>query len=146
MLQNTKARKMSYSLKTMADFKGLVLESCFEGMQMKINGSYVFTRLVGDYNASNILAIYGAASLLGMDDEEILLGISKLHGAPGRFQVVRSNSGIIGIVDYAHTPDALKTYLQPSTRYVPIMRCLSRWQVPEVIVILQNALRWLMWL
>lgn len=108
MLQNTKARKMSYSLKTMADFKGLVLESCFEGMQMKINGSYVFTRLVGNYNASNILAIYGAASLLGMDDEEILLGISKLHGAPGRFQVVRSNSGIIGIVDYAHTPDALK--------------------------------------
>ncbi len=111
MLQNTKARKMSYSLRTMADFKGLVLESCFEGMQMKINGSYVFTRLVGNYNASNILAIYGAASLLGMETDEILLGISKLCSASGRFQVVHSDNGIVGIVDYAHTPDALKNIL-----------------------------------
>lgn len=111
MLQNTKALKKTYSLKTDADFKGLVLESYFDGMEMRINRHHVSTYLVGKFNAANLLAIYGAASLLGMDNDELLKGISKLRSVSGRFQMVYSQSGIIGIVDYAHTPDALKNVL-----------------------------------
>lgn len=111
MLQNTKAVKKTYSLRTDADFKGFVMESYFDGMEMRINRNNIFTFLVGNFNASNILAIYGTASLLGMSDEELLKEVTKLHSAPGRFQIVRSESGIIGIVDYAHTPDALKNVL-----------------------------------
>ncbi|MCQ2319313.1 MAG: UDP-N-acetylmuramoyl-L-alanyl-D-glutamate--2,6-diaminopimelate ligase [Bacteroidales bacterium] len=111
MLQNTKAAKKTYSLLHDADFKGIVLESCFDGMKLKINNKELFTLLVGRFNASNILAIYGAAYLLGMKEEELLCGVSRLHSAAGRFQMVYSGSGIIGIVDYAHTPDALKNVL-----------------------------------
>ena len=111
MLQNTKAIKKSYSLRTDADFKGVVMESYFDGMEMKINGRNISTLLVGRFNASNLLAIYGAASLLGMNDDELLKEISKLQSASGRFQMVHSEAGIIGIVDYAHTPDALKNVL-----------------------------------
>lgn len=111
MLQNTKARKKTYSLLHDADFKAVVLESCFDGMKLRINGKELFTLLVGRFNASNILAIYGAASLLGMKEDELLCGVSKLHSAAGRFQMVYSKSGVIGIVDYAHTPDALKNVL-----------------------------------
>ena len=111
MLQNTKATKKTYSLRTDADFKGVVLESYFDGMELKINKNNVSTFLVGKFNVSNLLAIYGAASLLGMSDDELLKEISKLHSAPGRFQMIHSASGIVGIVDYAHTPDALKNVL-----------------------------------
>ena len=111
MLQNTKAKKKTYSLRTDADFKGLVLESYFDGMELKINRNNIFTYLVGKFNVSNLLAIYGAASLLGMNDDDLLKGISKLQSAPGRFQIVQSETGIVGIVDYAHTPDALKNVL-----------------------------------
>lgn len=111
MLQNTKATKKTYSLRTDADFKGVVLESYFDGMELKINKNNVSTFLVGKFNVSNLLAIYGAASLLGMSDDELLKEISKLHSAPGRFQMIHSESGIVGIVDYAHTPDALKNVL-----------------------------------
>lgn len=111
MLQNTKAKKKTYSLRTDADFKGVVLESYFDGMELKINRNNIFTYLVGRFNVSNLLAIYGAASLLGMNDDDLLKGISQLQSAPGRFQVVQSESGIVGIVDYAHTPDALKNVL-----------------------------------
>jgi len=111
MLQNTKASKKTYSLLHDADFKGVVLESCFDGMKLRINGKELFALLVGRFNASNILAIYGAASLLGMKEEELLCGVSKLHSAAGRFQMVYAKSGVIGIVDYAHTPDALKNVL-----------------------------------
>ncbi len=111
MLQNTKAVKKTYSLLHDADFKGIVLESCFDGMKLKINNRELFALLVGRFNASNILAIYGAAHLLGMKDDELLCGVSKLHSAAGRFQMVYSKSGVIGIVDYAHTPDALKNVL-----------------------------------
>lgn len=111
MLQNTKAAKKTYSLRTDADFKGVVLESYFDGMELKINRNNVSTFLVGKFNVSNLLAIYGAASLLGMSDDDLLKEISNLHSAPGRFQMVHSNSGIVGIVDYAHTPDALKNVL-----------------------------------
>lgn len=111
MLQNTKAAKKTYSLRTDADFKGVVLESYFDGMELKINRNNVSTFLVGRFNVSNLLAIYGAASLLGMSDDDLLKEISNLHSAPGRFQMVHSNSGVVGIVDYAHTPDALKNVL-----------------------------------
>ena len=112
MLQNTTARKMSYALKHDADFKGIVLESHFDGMLMKVNDKEMFTRLVGGFNASNILAIYGAAIMLGFDKDELLVEISKMRGANGRFDMVHSDSGIVGIVDYAHTPDALENVLK----------------------------------
>ena len=112
MLQNTKARKLSYALKHDADFKGIVMESHFDGMLLKVNGTEVFTQLVGGFNASNLLAIYGAALSLGFDKDELLVEISKLKGANGRFDMVHSESGIVGIVDYAHTPDALENVLQ----------------------------------
>lgn len=111
MLQNTKAKKKTYSLRTDADFKGLVLESYFDGMELKINRNNISTFLVGKFNVSNLLAIYGAASSLGMSDDDLLKGVSQLQSAPGRFQVVQSDCGIVGIVDYAHTPDALKNVL-----------------------------------
>lgn len=111
MLQNTKAIKKSYSLRTDADFKGVVMESYFDGMEMRVNGRNISTLLVGRFNASNLLAIFGAASLLGMNDDELLKEISKLHSASGRFQMIHSEVGVIGIVDYAHTPDALKNVL-----------------------------------
>ena len=111
MLQNTKASKKTYSLRTDADFKGAVMESYFDGMEMKVNGRSISTLLVGKFNASNLLAIYGTASLLGMSDDDLLKEISKLQSASGRFQIIQSNSGIVGIIDYAHTPDALKNVL-----------------------------------
>ena len=103
---------MSYALKHDADFKGIVMESHFDGMLMKVNNTEMFTRLVGGFNASNILAIYGAAIALGFDKQELLVEISKLHGANGRFDMVHSDTGIVGIVDYAHTPDALENVLK----------------------------------
>ncbi len=112
MLQNTKAHKLSYALKHDADYKGIVLESHFDGMLMKVNGTELYTRLVGGFNASNILAIYGAAIALGFDKDELLVEISKMNGANGRFDMVHSDSGIVGIVDYAHTPDALENVLK----------------------------------
>lgn len=111
MLQNTKANKKTYSLRTDADFKGVVMESYFDGMEMKINRKDVFTLLIGRFNASNLLAIFGAASLLGMSEDELFKGVSKLQSAAGRFQTLHSELGVIGIVDYAHTPDALKNVL-----------------------------------
>jgi len=112
MLQNTKARKLSYALKHDADFKGIIMESHFDGMLLKINNTEVFTQLVGGFNASNLLAIYGAATALGFDHDQLLVEISKLHGARGRFDMVYSEKGLIGIVDYAHTPDALENVLK----------------------------------
>lgn len=112
MLQNTKAKRLSYALKHDADFKGTILESHFDGMILKVNGTEVCTQLVGGFNASNLLAIYGAATALGFDPNELLIEISKLRGANGRFDMVHSESGIVGIVDYAHTPDALENVLQ----------------------------------
>jgi UDP-N-acetylmuramoyl-L-alanyl-D-glutamate--2,6-diaminopimelate ligase len=112
MLQNTRAKKLSYALKHDADFKGIVMESHFDGMLLKVNGTEVFTQLVGGFNASNLLAIYGAALALGFNKEELLVEISKLRGANGRFDMVHSDNGIVGIVDYAHTPDALENVLE----------------------------------
>ena len=107
MLQNTAAKKLTYSLRTLADFKGKILESHFEGTDMMINGREVMTRFVGRFNAYNLLAVYGAAVSLGKEPEEVLVALSDLHSVSGRFQTVQSPLGYTAIVDYAHTPDAL---------------------------------------
>lgn len=112
MLQNTKAKKYYYSLKTVADFKGKILESSLEGLHLTINEVEVFCRLIGEFNAYNLLAIYGAAICLQQNKEEVLINLSKLSAAEGRFDFQFSNStNILGIVDYAHTPDALLNVL-----------------------------------
>lgn len=111
MVQNTRAGIYSYALRSDADFKARVLENQFEGLLLKIMGKEVMTRLIGRFNAYNLLAIYAAATLLGMSEEEALTGLSRLESASGRFEYIKSESGIIGIVDYAHTPDALENVL-----------------------------------
>jgi len=111
MLQNTIAKKYSYSLKTMADFKGKILDNALSGLQMIVNEIEVHFRLIGEFNAYNLLAVYGAAICLGEDKQEVLTVLSMLTGAEGRFDYVISNQQIIGIIDYAHTPDALENVL-----------------------------------
>jgi UDP-N-acetylmuramoyl-L-alanyl-D-glutamate--2,6-diaminopimelate ligase len=110
MVQNTKATVKSYSLLKSADFTCKVVEDTFQGLQLKMNEQEVYTRLVGRFNAYNLTAIYGAAVLLGLDPNEALLLLSTLSAADGRFQYV-SGKGLIAIVDYAHTPDALENVL-----------------------------------
>lgn len=112
MLQNTKAKKYSYALKQYADYRAQILESQFGGLLLKINESEVWTHLIGNFNAYNILAIYATAELLGLEKVEILRLISELENVSGRFQYVVSRKKITAIVDYAHTPDALKNVLQ----------------------------------
>ncbi len=111
MLQNTKADKKAYSLLSLADFKGKIIESHFDGTIMSVNGKEVSTQFVGKFNAYNLLAVYGAATLLGEDPDEVLLLMSTLTSVAGRFQVQRSPKGYSVIVDYAHTPDALTNVL-----------------------------------
>ncbi len=112
MLQNTKANKQTYALKTLGDFKAKVLEKRFSGTLLTINNVEVWTKLIGEFNASNLLAIYGVAELLGLEKLEILRVISELESVSGRFEYTISSDGITAIVDYAHTPDALKNVLQ----------------------------------
>ncbi|MBA6155964.1 UDP-N-acetylmuramoyl-L-alanyl-D-glutamate--2,6-diaminopimelate ligase [Tenacibaculum sp. S7007] len=112
MLQNTKANKQTYALKTLGDFKAKVLEKRFSGTLLTINNIEVWTKLIGEFNASNLLAIYGVAELLGLEKLEILRVISELESISGRFEYTISSNGVTAIVDYAHTPDALKNVLQ----------------------------------
>lgn len=111
MLQNTAAKKLTYSLRTLADFKGKILESHFEGTEMIVNGREVIVPFVGRFNAYNLLAVYGAAVSLGKDPEETLIVLSSLHSVSGRFETIQSPQGYTAIVDYAHTPDALTNVL-----------------------------------
>jgi UDP-N-acetylmuramoyl-L-alanyl-D-glutamate--2,6-diaminopimelate ligase len=111
MLQNTKATKKSYALKQMADFKAKVIENSFSGLNLEIDQLEVFFKLVGSFNAYNLLAVYGTAILLGEDKINVLTVLSELSGAEGRFDYVANNQKIIGIVDYAHTPDAVQNVL-----------------------------------
>ncbi|HTF29550.1 MAG TPA: UDP-N-acetylmuramoyl-L-alanyl-D-glutamate--2,6-diaminopimelate ligase, partial [Flavitalea sp.] len=112
MLQNTAATKYYYSLKTTAAFKGKILENGLTGLFMTINDQEVHFRLIGEFNAYNLLAVYGAAICLGQPKEEILLALSALTGAEGRFDyIISPKQKIIGIIDYAHTPDALVNVL-----------------------------------
>ncbi|MDO6761601.1 UDP-N-acetylmuramoyl-L-alanyl-D-glutamate--2,6-diaminopimelate ligase [Tamlana sp. 2_MG-2023] len=112
MLQNTKAKKYTYALKQYADFKCQILENQFSGLLLKVNDSEIWTRLIGEFNAYNVLAIYATAELLGLEKVEILRLISDLKSVSGRFQYIVSNEKITAIVDYAHTPDALKNVLE----------------------------------
>ncbi|WP_316817484.1 UDP-N-acetylmuramoyl-L-alanyl-D-glutamate--2,6-diaminopimelate ligase [Pedobacter nyackensis] len=110
MLQNTKASKKTYALKQLADYKAKIVENSFNGLHLEINHADVFFKLVGSFNAYNLLAVYGTAMLLDQDELTVLTTLSNLSGAEGRFDYIVSN-GIIGIVDYAHTPDAVQNVL-----------------------------------
>ena len=111
MVQNTRSHVHTYSLRSLCDFKGRVLESHFEGMLLDFNGQEVAVPFVGRFNAYNLLAVFGAAVLLGQKPEEVLIGLSTLHPVSGRFETIRSPQGFTAIVDYAHTPDALVNVL-----------------------------------
>lgn len=112
MLQNTSAKKYYYSLKTIADFKGKILDNGLAGLHMTVNDVEVHFKLIGEFNAYNLLAVYGAAICLGEEKTEVLQTLSNLNGAEGRFDyTVSKNEKVIGIVDYAHTPDALLNVL-----------------------------------
>lgn len=112
MTQNTRARVATYSLRSLCDFKGKVLEDGFEGMLLDINKVEVNVQFIGRFNASNLLAVYGAACLLGKKPEDVLVGLSTLRPVAGRFDSLRSPRGYTAIVDYAHTPDALENVLR----------------------------------
>jgi UDP-N-acetylmuramoyl-L-alanyl-D-glutamate--2,6-diaminopimelate ligase len=112
MLQNTAATKYTFSLKNIGNFKGKILDCGLLGLQLDINGQEVFFRLIGKFNAYNLLAVYGTAVLLGENAEDVLTTLSELNPPPGRFEQVFSAKQIVGIVDYAHTPDALENVLE----------------------------------
>lgn len=112
MLQNTAARKLTYALKSYANYKAQILESQMGGLLLKINENEVWVRLIGTFNAYNLLAIYGTAVELGLDYFEVLRLLSELESVSGRFQYIISNEKITAIVDYAHTPDALENVLK----------------------------------
>ncbi|WP_304197907.1 UDP-N-acetylmuramoyl-L-alanyl-D-glutamate--2,6-diaminopimelate ligase [Flavobacterium alvei] len=112
MLQNTAAKKLTYALKSYADYKAQILENQLSGLLLKINGNEVWVKLIGTFNAYNLLAIYGTAIELGLENIEVLRLLSDLESVSGRFQFIVSNSNITAIVDYAHTPDALENVLK----------------------------------
>ena len=111
MLQNTRAKKHTYSILSLADFKGKIIEKHFDGTVMQINGKEIVTQFVGKFNAQNLLAVYGMAMLLEQNSDEIMLIISSLCSVSGRFQTFHSPEGFTAIVDYAHTPNALTNVL-----------------------------------
>lgn len=112
MFQNTAARKLTYALKSYADYKAQILESQLSGLLLKINESEVWVRLIGTFNAYNLLAIYGTAVELGLDKLEVLRLLSELESVSGRFQYIVSDQKITAVVDYAHTPDALENVIK----------------------------------
>ena len=111
MLQNCKARKFTYSARTLADFKVKVIESHFDGMLLNVNGKEFWNHFAGNFNAYNLLAVYATAVLLGAEPDEVLVVMSSLKPVDGRFEIFRSPVGYFAVVDYAHTPDALKNVL-----------------------------------
>jgi UDP-N-acetylmuramoyl-L-alanyl-D-glutamate--2,6-diaminopimelate ligase len=112
MLQNTKARKYTYALKTIADYKAQILENQLQGLLLKINNQELWVKLIGNFNAYNLLAIYATAEQLGLEELEVLQLLSTLESVDGRFQYLVSEGKITAIIDYAHTPDALKNVLE----------------------------------
>jgi UDP-N-acetylmuramoyl-L-alanyl-D-glutamate--2,6-diaminopimelate ligase len=130
MLQNSKAKKYTYSLRTMADFKTRILEHGFEGMLLDMNDREVNVSFIGKFNASNLSAVFGTAVLLGQDELEVLRIISSLHSVSGRFESLHAPAGYTAIVDYAHTPDALTNVigtiieiLQGNGRLITVVGC-----------------------
>lgn len=112
MLQNTQAKKYTYALKSFADYRAQILENQLTGLLLKVNEQEVWVKLIGSFNAYNVLAIYAAAELLGLTQLEALQYLSELTSVSGRFQYLISSKKITAIVDYAHTPDALKYVLE----------------------------------
>lgn len=130
MLQNTKASKKTFGIKSMADFRCNIIENTLSGMELNINGREIWTKLIGEFNAYNILGVYAAAILLGVEVDDALKIISDLEPVEGRFQHIKSPNGTIGIVDYAHTPDALDNVLStlmevrtPDSTIITIVGC-----------------------
>jgi UDP-N-acetylmuramoyl-L-alanyl-D-glutamate--2,6-diaminopimelate ligase len=111
MVQNTLAGVYTYSLREIADFRARIIDNSMTGLQLEVNGREVFTRLIGDFNAYNLLAVYGTAILLQQEEVEVLTAISQLQSVEGRFDYQLGPQGQVGIVDYAHTPDALEKVL-----------------------------------
>ena len=112
MVQNTKAKVKTYSIRQMADFRARIIECHFEGMYLEVDGREVGVQFIGKFNVSNLLAVYGAAIMLGKRPEDILVVLSTLKSVAGRLEPIRSKDGITAIVDYAHTPDALENVLK----------------------------------
>lgn len=113
MVQNTKAEVYRYSLKSLSEFKAKILENSLQGLHLTINNTELYAKMVGAFNAYNLLTVFGISQLLGVDEQEALVQISSLKGAPGRFEIVSNESShLLGIVDYAHTPDALLNVLK----------------------------------
>jgi len=111
MVQNTLAEKVTFSTRAIANFRCKVIENHFDGMLLNLDGNEIWTRFVGKFNASNLLAVYATAIRLGQNKDEVLTIISNLHPVKGRFETIRSLDGKLAIIDYAHTPDALKNVL-----------------------------------
>ena len=130
MVQNTRSKIQTYSLQTMAPFRGRVLSNTLQGLHMEMNGKEVWFRLVGDFNAYNLLSVFGAALLLGENEEQVLIALSGLSPVRGRFERVILNNGGVAIVDYAHTPDALINVLEtirsmqtPGEQLITVVGC-----------------------
>lgn len=117
MLQNTKARKYTFGLKKMVDYKGKIITNSIEGLELEIDNKNVWFKMIGDFNAYNLLGAYGAGVLLGQDPDDVLVHLSSLKGAPGRFELIIPGSKFTAIVDYAHTPDALKNVLETIAQF-----------------------------
>jgi len=112
MLQNTKASKHKFGLKSIAEFKGKILSNTIQGLELDIDHQSVWFKLIGDFNAYNLLAVYGTAVLLEEEPQEVLTALSNVDAAPGRFDLINTGTGITALVDYAHTPDALENVLK----------------------------------
>ena len=112
VLQNTKALKKTYSLKKSSDYKTKIIENQIEGLQLNINNKDVWFKLIGEFNAYNIISVFATAVLLGENEAEVLQSLSEIEGPEGRFEYIKSSNQILGIVDYAHTPDALENILK----------------------------------
>jgi UDP-N-acetylmuramoyl-L-alanyl-D-glutamate--2,6-diaminopimelate ligase len=112
MIQNTSAKVSGFGLRSASEFRARVVESHLEGNLLSINGEEVWTRLPGRFNAYNCLALYGVGNLLGFNQDELLMAISEQHSVEGRFEIIQSDRGVTGIVDYAHTPDALENVIK----------------------------------
>lgn len=112
MLQNTKATQYAFGLKFMTDYKAKVITNSYQGLELDINGQSVWFRLIGKFNAYNLLAAFAVADILQEEPSEVLMMLSGIETAPGRFEAVNANSEVMAIVDYAHTPDALENVLQ----------------------------------
>lgn len=129
MISNTKAKKYKYSLNTMADFKAKIIDDCFDGLHLDIDNQEIYSHLVGKFNAYNLLAIYSVAILCGLKKEDVLIQISNLHPANGRFESYHLKNGAVAIIDYAHTPDALENVLKTinsikgSSKVITVVGC-----------------------